>query len=185
MLNIFFGFIFIFFKANLNFWDIGAIYYLTNIVGYISIFWGIKELGRRNPSLLKIKPYIIFMLFHSIVFFFLNITGNSPLTIALSTSLGTIISLIGAGLIVMGMFMAFIIIFLLVEALNAVKAFDKKRIYNLTSLMILTFILAGASAILNINPLYENTLMGVLLLLEVFFLLNCYNAFFAKGVKLT
>ncbi|MEC5425764.1 hypothetical protein QGM71_20045 [Virgibacillus sp. C22-A2] len=187
MVNIFFGLIFVFFKTNLSFLDIGAIYYLTSIIGYMSIFFGIRELGSKNQKLIKIKPYIIFMIYHSIVFFFLNITENSPLTIALSTSLGTFISLVGLGLIIVGMFMIFIIIFLLIECLNdkTSKTFNNKLLYNLTNIMMLTFVLAGVSSIFNFIPMLVNTLMGVLLLLEVLFLISYYNVYFVKNEKLT
>lgn len=183
MINILVGLIFVFFKTNFSFWDIGAIYYITNIIGYISILFGINELGRKNPSILKVKPYVIIMIAHSIIVFLLNITGNSPLKMAMSTMLETIIVLTGLVFVVAGMFMVFIIIFQLMDGLP--DQMYKKLLYNLVSIMMFLFILAGINAILDIIPVIVTTAMGALLLLEVLFLISYYFIFLTKTEKLT
>lgn len=180
MINIFVGFIFVFFKTNLSFLDIGATYYITNIIGYIAIFFGIIELGRTNQRLLKVRPYVIIMIAHSFIFFLLNITGNSPLTMPLSTSLAVIIAIGGLVFIVAGMLIIFAIISELLDGLNSKK--NKALLYNLINIMMLLFILAGISAYFNI---LATTIMGILLLLEVLFLVSYYYFFLSKNEKYT
>ncbi|MBD8035972.1 hypothetical protein H9635_04410 [Solibacillus sp. A46] len=176
MINIFVGLIFVFFKTNLSFLDIGATYYLTNIIGYISILFGIIELGRTNQRLLKVRPYVMIMIAHSFIFFLLNVTGNSPLTMAFSTSLATIIAYGGLLFIVAGMFLIFAIISELLDDLNSKK--NKKLLYNLINIMMMLFILAGISAYFN---MLATTIMGTLLLLEVLFLISYYYVFLLKN----
>lgn len=181
MINIFVGLIFVFFKTNFSFWDIGATYYITNIIGYVSIFFGVNELGRTNQRILKVKPYVIFMIAHSIIFFLLNITDNSPLTMGMSTMLETNIVLVGVVFIVTGMFMVFIIIYQLMDALTSNRS--KKILYNLVNFIMLLFILAGISAIFNFIPMLSTTIMGALFLLEVLFLISYYYVFLTKNEK--
>ncbi|MFD2044589.1 hypothetical protein ACFSTA_08470 [Ornithinibacillus salinisoli] len=178
MINIFVGLIFVFFKTNLSFWDIGVTYYITNIIGYVSIYFGIQELGRTNQSLLKVKPYVIIMVTHSIIFFLLNITDNSPLTMGMSTTLETIIVLVGVVFIVAGMFMVFIIIFKLMDGLTGKT--NKKLLYNLVNIMMFLFILAGISAVFNFIPMLATTIMVALFLLEITFLISYYYVFQTK-----
>ncbi len=180
MIIIFVGLIFVFFKTNLSFLDIGATYYITNIIGYIAIFFGIIELGRTNQRLLKVRPYVIIMIAHSFIFFLLNITGNSPLTMPLSTSLAVIIAIGGLVFIVAGMLIIFAIISELLDGLNSKK--NKALLYNLINIMMLLFILAGISAYFNI---LATTIMGILLLLEVLFLVSYYYFFLSKNEKYT
>ena len=180
MINIFVGFIFVFFKTNLSFLDSGSTYYMTNLIGYISILFGIIELGSTNERLLKVKPYVIIMIAHSFIFFFLNITGKSPLTMPLSTSFAVIIAYGGLLLIVAGMFIIFAIISELLDDLNSKK--NNKLLYNLINIMILLFILAGISAYFNT---FATTIMGTLLLLEVLFLISYYYVFLSKSEQYT
>ena len=180
MINIFVGLFFVFFKTNLSFLDIGATYYITNVIGYISIFLGIIELGRTNQRLLKVRPYVIIMIAHSFIFFLLNITGNSPLTMPLSTSLAVIIAIGGLVFIVAGMFLIFAIIFEILNDLNSKK--NKELLYKLIKIMMLLFILAGISAYFN---MLATPIMGILLLLEVLFLISYYYAFLSKNEKYT
>ena len=181
MINIFAGLIFVFFKTNLSFLDIGATYYITNIIGYISIYFGINELGRTNQRLLKVRPHVIIMIVHSIIFFLLNITGNSPLTIALSTTFEVIIALVGVVFIVAGMFLIFVIITELMDDLTSKT--NKVSLYKLVNLMMLLFILAGISAYFSFIPMLAITIMGALLLLEVIFLIRYYYVFLSKEGK--
>ncbi|MEN2766065.1 hypothetical protein [Ornithinibacillus xuwenensis] len=181
MINIFVGLIFVFFNTNFSFWDIGAIYYITNIIGYVSIFFGVNELGRTNQRILKVKPYVITMIAHSIIFFLLSITDNSPLTMDMSTTIETIIVLVGVVFIVAGMFMVYIIIFQMMDSLTGQT--DTKPLYNLVNIMLLLFILAGMSAVFNFIPMLVTTLMGALFLLEVLFLISYYYVFLAKNIE--
>lgn len=181
MINIFVGLIFVFFKTNLSFWDIGVTYYITNIIGYVSIFFGIIELGRTKQTILKVKPYVIIMIAHSIFFFLLNLTGNSPLSIAMSTTSGIIVAVVGVVFIIAGMFMVFIIIFQLLDSL-ATKT-NKKPLYNLVNVMSFLLILAGISAIFNFAPMIATSMMGALVLLEVLFLISYYYIFLTKNEK--
>lgn len=183
MINIFAGLIFVFFKTDLSFWDIGAIYYITNIIGYVSIFFGVKELGRSNQKILKVKPYVIIMIAHSFIFLLLNITDNSPLTMGMSTRLETIIVIAGVVFIVAGMFMVFVIISQIMDSLTS--DMSKKVLYNLVNIMMLLFILAGISAIFNFMPMLATTIMGALLLLEVLFLISYYYVFLNENEKNT
>ncbi|MEK4129919.1 hypothetical protein NYE67_09565 [Solibacillus sp. FSL W8-0474] len=180
MINIFVGFIFVFFKTNLSFLDSGATYYMTNLIGYISILFGIIELGRTHQKLLKVKPYVMIMIVHSFIFFFLNITGTSPLTMPLSTSLAVIVAYGGLLLIVAGMFIIFAIISELLDDLNSKK--NKDLLYNLINIMMLLFILAGISAYFNT---FATTIMGTLLLLEVLFLISYYYVFLSENEQYT
>ncbi len=182
MFNIFMGLIFVFFKTNLSFWDIGMTYYITNIIGYISILVGINELGRRNQKLIKVKPYVIAMIAHSIIVFLLNITGNSPLMMGTSTTLEITIALVGVVFIVAGMFMVFIIISQVMDSLA--DTMRNRLLYNLVNVMILLFILAGISAIFGFLPMVSSALMGALLLLEVVFLISYYYVFLTRKEKL-
>ncbi|RPF53284.1 hypothetical protein EDC24_1781 [Aquisalibacillus elongatus] len=179
MINIFIGLIFVFFKTNLSFWDIGVTYYLTNIIGYLTMYFGIQELGRTNQRLLKVKPYVIIMVIHSIIFLLLNITDHSPLTMGMSTMLETIIVFVGVVFIVIGMFMVFVIIFELMDA--STSNINKKLLYNLVNIMLLLFILAGLSAIFNFTMLVT-TIMGTLLLVEVLFLISYYHVFLGENI---
>ncbi|CEG27170.1 hypothetical protein [Bacillus sp. B-jedd] len=182
MLNIFVGLIFVFFKTNFSFWDIGPTFYITNIIGYVLIFFGLNELERTNQPILKAKPYVIIMIAHSMIFFLLNITDHSPLTMGMSTTLEQIIVLAGVALIMAGMFMVFIIIFQLMDGLTS--NMNKEVLYNLVTIMILLFILAGIDAFFNFVPTLSTIIMGALLLLEVLFLFCYYNAFVIKNEKL-
>ncbi|MUV38804.1 hypothetical protein JNUCC1_02675 [Lentibacillus sp. JNUCC-1] len=179
MAYIFGGLIFIFFKTNFSFWDIGVIYYITNFIGYVLILYGVNELGRSNQRILKVRPYAIFMIAHSMIVFLLNVTGHSPLTMAMSTTLQSIIALTGAVFVAAGMFMTFIIIFQLVEGLTG--NMSEKLLENLITIMMLVFILAGITSILGLMPLLVSNIMGALLLLEVLFLIRYYYVFLGRN----
>lgn len=176
LINIFVGLIFVLFNTNIYFWDIGVMDYITNIIGYILIFFGINELGRDNRSLLKIRPYVIIMIAHSIIFLLVDITGNSPLTMEKS-----IPTLLGATFIAAGMFMTFIIISELMKDFTSEKNEKNKDQLNiLVSIMMLLFILAGISAFISLIPMLTPTIMGALFLLEILFLFRFYYVFISK-----
>lgn len=176
MINIFVGLIFVFFKTNLSFLDIGVTYYVTNIIGYMSIYLGINELGKTNQKLLKIRPYIIIMIAHSLIFFLLNITDNSPLKVALSSTPEVIIALVGFVFIIAGMFLVFVIISLILD--NLISKVNKELLYNLVNMMMLLFILSGISTYFqNYIPMLATVIMGALLVMEVLFLISYYYVF--------
>lgn len=176
MINIFVGLIFVFFKTNLSFLDIGVTYYVTNIIGYISIYLGINELGKTNQKLLKIRPYVIIMIAHSLIFFLLNITDNSPLKVALSSTLEVITALVGLVFVIAGMFLVFVIISLILD--NLISKVNKELLYNLVNMMMLLFILSGISTYFqNYIPMLATVIMGALLVMEVLFLISYYYVF--------
>lgn len=173
MIKIFVGLIFVLFNTNIYFWDIGVIDFITNIIGYILIFFGINELGRDNRRILKIRPYVIIMIAHSMIFLLMDITGNSPLTMEMS-----IPTLLGATFMVAGVFMTFIIISELMKDFASEKNEKHKDQLNiLVSIMMLLFILAGISAFIGLIPMLTPIIMGVLFLLEVLFLFSFYYVF--------
>ena len=179
MINILLGFVFVFFKPNLSFLDIGVVYYLTNIIGYISIFFGVKELARKYQGVIKVQPYVIFMVCHSIIFFLLNATGNSPLTIAMSSYMA-VISLVGLGFIIVGMFMVFVIISHLIDALKdeTSESFNTRRLETFVATMMTTFALAATCYfVIPMLPEIAEILMGVLLFLKIIFLIEFYIVF--------
>lgn len=187
MINIFIGLLLVFCKTNLSFIDIGATYYITNMIGYIAIFFGIKELGTENKQFIKAKLYTAFMIFHSVLFILLNITENSPVTMALSTTLGMVISYLGLGFIIVGMFMIIYIIYLLIEGFKneLSNAFTLRKLDYIANIMVLAFLLAAISFIFNFIPMLAETLMAVLLLLKILFLVFYYNELLKKKENLT
>ncbi|WP_033542156.1 hypothetical protein [Planococcus sp. CAU13] len=178
MINVLFGLLFVFFKPNFEFLDIGIAYYLTNIIGYLLLFFGVRELGRQYEKVLKAQPYVIFMIFHSILFFLLNISGNSPLTMPMDSHLA-VVSLIGLSFVIAGMFMVFVIISFLIEGLQA--EFPARRLSMVVVLMMMTFALAGLCYffIPGIAPI----LMSVLLVLNVIFLFGFYSLFIRNNER--
>ena len=184
MIQIFVGLIFVLFNTNIYFWDIGVTYYITNIIGYIFLFFGINKLSSTNQRLLKVRPYVIIMFAHSIIFLLVDITGHSPLTMGMSTMVMTITALIGAAFIAAGMFMIFIIISELMKDFTSEKNEKNKDQLNiLVSIMMLLFIFAGISAFLDLIPMLTPIIMGALFLLELVFLIRYYNVFLAKNEK--
>ncbi|WP_203333603.1 hypothetical protein [Planococcus beigongshangi] len=178
MINVLFGLLFVFFKPNFEFLDIGIVYYLTNIIGYLLLFLGVRELGRQYEKVLKAQPYVIFMVVHSIFFFLLNISGKSPLTIPMDSRLA-IVSLVGLGFAIAGMFMVFVIISFLIEGLQI--EFPARRLSMVVVLMMMTFAFAGLCYffIPGIAPI----LMSVLLALNVIFLFGFYNVFIRNNER--
>lgn len=176
MLNIFIGLTFIFFQTNLHVVDINPLYYATNVIGYISVFAGVKELATGNEKLLKIKPYIAFMMFHSAIFFLLNLTGYSPLTLALSTTLNTMIALFGFELIIVGKFLAFYIIYLLFNSIRyeLSKIVNLKTFDFLFSTMVLSLVIACITFVFNFIPTLSSLMVGSLLISKFLFLIWIY-----------
>ena len=172
MLNILIGLLFVFSKSNLEFLDIGISYYLTNIIGYLLIFFGIRELGLEYEKVRKAQPYAVFMIFHSILFLLLNITGNSPLMMPLESYL-VIIALTGLAFVIAGMFMIYVIISILLESLKV--EFSTRKLRALCSAMMMTFILTGIFYFL--IPDLAQVLMAILLFFNILFLFGFYLVF--------
>lgn len=172
MINVLVGLLFVFFKPNFEFLEIETAYYLTNIIGYLLLFFGVQELGRQYEKVLKAQPYVIFMIFHSIFFSLLNISGNSPLTMPMDSRLA-IVSLAGLGFVIAGMFMVFVIISFLIEGLQA--EFSTRRLSMVVVSMMMTFALAGLCYFF--IPEIAPILMSVLLVLNVVFLFGFYKVF--------
>lgn len=184
MITIFVGLIFVFFKINLSFLDSGVTYYVTNIIGYLLIYLGLNELGRVNHKLLKVRPYVVMMIAHSLIFFLLNLTGNSPLTMALSTPLGVIIAIGGAVLMIAGMFLVFVIISLILD--NVILKTNNVRLETLVNMMMLLFILSGISTYFqNSIPLVATVVMVALLVIKVLFLIRYYYVFRSEDARHT
>lgn len=74
---IFSGIFFIFIQFNLKIIDPSSLYYVFNTIGYILLFLGLKQIKPRFRHTVKIQPYIIFMIVHSLLFTILNATDNS------------------------------------------------------------------------------------------------------------
>ncbi|MDG5472055.1 hypothetical protein P6709_09855 [Jeotgalibacillus sp. ET6] len=170
MNKIFFGFLFVFFKTNTSFFEDGTAFYGTNLVGYSLIYFGVKELGMKNESILKTQPYVIFMIVHSILFLGLNGSGNSPLSMALDSYMAAI-ALVGTGFVIAGMFMVFVIISFLLEGLG--DEFSTRRLSILCAAMMTIFTLAGLFYFF--SPEIAQLLVSVLLLLKVMFLVGFYT----------
>ena len=179
MINVLFGLLFVFFKPNFEFLDIGIVYYLTNIIGYLSIFFGIRELRSRYEKVLKAQPYVIFMVFHSIFFFLLNISGNSPLTMPMDSYMA-IVSLVGLGFVIAGMFMVFVIISILIQGLQV--EFNTRRLNFFCEVMMLIFTLSGIFYFF--IPEIAQILTSILLFLNVLFLFGFYAVFLRNGERI-
>jgi len=175
-MSVLIGLFFVFFKLNVSFLDIGVTYYLTNIIGYSSIFLGVRELERKYQRISKVQPYVIFMIFHSIIFFLLNITGHSPLTIPMFSYMA-VISLVGLGFVIVGMFMVFVIISHLIEQVEEETSgvFKTSRLKILCVAMMMIFVLAGICYFF--FPVGAQILMAILLILKFLFLVEFYSVF--------
>ncbi|MGD7044779.1 hypothetical protein [Jeotgalibacillus proteolyticus] len=179
MNKIFFGFLFVFFKTNASFFEDGTAYYVTNLVGYSLIFFGVKELGMKDEHVLKAQPYVIFMIVHSLLFLGLNGSGNAPLSMPLDSYMA-IIALVGLGFVIAGMFMVFVIIPLILEGVG--DAFRTRRLSILCAVMMMTFTLAGLFYFF--SPEVTQLLVSVLLLMKVLFLVGFYTVFLGNRERI-
>lgn len=171
MVSILIGLLLVFCKNSLSFIEIGGLYYFTNIVGYLLIYNGLTELRSVNRDFLKIQPYVTAMIIHSVLIFILNITGNSLLTVPMS-SVGAIIGYLGLVIVVGGMFMVFYIIHRLIEVIKEqVPGVGLVKILNglSTSLLVVAFF-TFISFILNVIPVVAETMMAILLVMKLVFL---------------
>lgn len=173
------GLLFVFFKLNINFLDISLIYSLTNLIGYILLFFGVQEVSRRYERVGKAQPLISFMIFHSLAFLILNASGNSPLLLPLHSYLA-IISYIGLAFIIAGLFMIYVIISRLIEGMEEETGVTEhtKRLKKLCTIMMIVFVLLGMFYFLfSTLPGIAQIMMGVLIMLQIIFLLEFFNVF--------
>ncbi|WP_404408032.1 hypothetical protein [Jeotgalibacillus malaysiensis] len=179
MTKILIGLLLVFFKLNINFLDISLIYSFTNLIGYTLIFFGVKEVGRRYEAVGKALPLVSFMIFHSLAFLILNVTGNSPLLLPLNSYLA-VISYVGLAFVIAGMFMVYVIISRLIEDLEEEMGVTShtKRLKKLCVIMMIAFVLLGMFYFLfSTLPGISQMLMGVLIMLQIIFLIEFYNTF--------
>ncbi|MDZ5712725.1 hypothetical protein [Jeotgalibacillus haloalkalitolerans] len=178
MTQIFLGLLLIFFKLDINFLDISLTYSITNLLGYILVFLGVKDLGRKYERIEKVQSLVIFMIFHSVAFLVLNATGNSPLTLPLDSYLA-IVSFVGLAFVIAGMFMVFVIISRLIEGIeDGGETAHTRRLKRLCAIMMTVYVLIGMFYFMfTMVPEISQILMGVLLLLKIIFLMEFYNIF--------
>lgn len=179
MTQIFLGLLLVFFKLNISFLDISLTYSLTNLIGYILIFFGVKKVSRKYEGVEKAHPLVSFMIFHSLAFLILNASGNSPLELPLDTYLA-VISFVGLGFVIAGMFMVLVIISRLIEGLeeDAGVTTHTKRLKKLCAIMMAVYVLAGMFYFMfTMVPAIAEVLMGALLLLKLIFLIEFYSIF--------
>lgn len=101
----------------------------------------------------------------------------------MTSTLETVIVMVGAAFIVAGMFMVFIILFQFMDGLTSNT--NTKILYNLVNMKMLLFILAGISTIFHFIPMFATIIMGALFLIEVLFLMSYYYIFLNKNKKHT
>lgn len=186
METLFFGLLLIFFKTNMNFIEIGIVYYFTNIIGYFLIYLGIKNVGGKYEKLNKLKPLAIVMIIHSLIFLVLNITNNSPVTMPFSGDLTLVIVLFGTALIIVGMFVIYYVIHTLMETFKYEHSEIPgiKKMSQLNTAMAIVFIFTGFSFFINYILIISAILMSGLLILQVIFLVYFYNSFVRTNAKI-
>ena len=177
METLFFGLLLIFFKTNMNFVEIGIVYYFTNIVGYFLIYLGINKIEKKYEKLNKLKPLAIVMIIHSLIFLLLNLTNNSPVTMPFSGDLTLVIVLFGTAMIIVGMFVIYYVIHTLMETFKYEHSEIPgiKRMSQLNTAMTTVFIFTGISFFINYILIISALLMSALLILQVIFLIYFYN----------
>ncbi|WHT48890.1 hypothetical protein QNH10_04030 [Sporosarcina thermotolerans] len=127
------------------------------------------------PSLKRIQPFVIFMVFHSIGFAILNGTGNSIATIPLSTGLATVLVLGLALLAVVGMLIIFYILHKLIMTLrneeNYLSTYSRMRNFDkVLGLFIFLVVLTGV--LFFVLPAVSNVSMLLLLVGELLFIFS-------------
>lgn len=186
METLFFGLLLIFFKTNMNFVEIGIVYYLTNILGYLLIYLSIKNVGRKYGRLNKLKPLAIVMIIHSLIFLSLNLTNNSPVTMPFSGDLTLMIVIFGTAMIIAGMFVVYYLIHTLMETFKYEHSEISgiKKMNQLNNTMAILFIFTGFSFFINYILIISAILMNGLLILQVIFLIYFYNSLVRTNDKI-
>lgn len=169
------GVLLVFAKLNLQFLDTGVFFYATNTIGYILIYFGLRQLHRSSPSFKRIQPLVIFMVLHSIGFTILNGTGNSVTTIAYSSGLATVLMLCLALLSVVGMLIIFHILHKLILTLrNEENYFSTySRIRNFDKLLgVFIFLVVLTGVLFIVLPAVSKVSMLFLLVGELLFIFS-------------
>ncbi|MGN7407719.1 hypothetical protein [Sporosarcina sp. SAFN-010] len=169
------GLLFIFAKFNLQFLETRALYYVTNTIGYIFIYFGLRGISSGVESIRRIQPVVLFMILHSLAFSVLNGSGHSITTIPLSTGIDTVIALSLTSLAVAGMIMIFYIIHQLILAVRN-NTDDFTSYSNITMLekfpSLLVVLLIITAVLFFTMPSVAPISMILLLVAEAFFILN-------------
>lgn len=175
MEKIILGLLFIFFKTNLDFMETGLYFYVTNLIGYVIMYFGIQELSLRSDRFKRIRPFIVLMIAHSVFFIVINGSGNSIQTIALSSLTAFGMSFALLILAVAGGCMVFYVIHLVVEALQKVGSefVSIAKVEKLLGIMIVVFVLSGI--VFFSIPSFAFLLTAALLIVEITFLLFLYS----------
>lgn len=160
------GLFFIFFKTNVAFVDTGIVFYGTNLIGYLFMFVGVRELQLKRDRSKRIRLWIGFMLAHSVFFVVLNGTGNSIQTYALSTFSSSFVGFFLLVMALVGMSIFFYILHLLLQ--EGIFA----NVDRLVGGAFATFIVAGIGFF--VTPTYAFLPMIVLFLLEAVLLIRMY-----------
>lgn len=177
METLFFGLLLIFFKTNMNFIEIGFVYYFANILGYFLIYLGITKVGGKYEKLNKLKPLAIVMIIHSLIFLLLNLTNNSPVTVPFSGDFTLVIVLFGTAMIIVGMFVVYYVIHILMETFKYEHSeiLGIKKMSQLNNAMTIVFLFTGVSFFINYILIISALLMSGLLILQIIFLFHFYN----------
>lgn len=166
MEKIMLGLFFIFFKTNVAFVDTGIVFYVTNVIGYLFMYVGVRELQLQSDQFKRIRLWIGFMLAHSVFFVVLNGTGNSIQTHALSTFSSSFVGFFLLALALVGMSIIFYILHLLLQ--EGIFA----KVDRLVGGVFAMFIVAGICFF--VTPSYAFLPMIVLFLLEAVLLIRMY-----------
>jgi len=172
----------VFVKTNLNFIDSGDMYYATNILGYGLMYLGVRDLKAGNDKMGKVQPLVLLMICHSIFFFVLNSTGYSAGSIPLSTVSGFVLSIILLALAVAGTIMIAFILSAFISA-NSTRLSFVSRLDKLVGVMLGCMILASI-LFFTLKPLAYLS-MGVVLLVQLLFVLRYYKAMKEKVLEFT
>ena len=156
------GLFFVFVKTNFDFIDTGAFYYLSNLLGYVLIFSGLRDLKREGLDKTNSALYLaLIMIVHSLLFSTLNLAGYTLKTIALTTNLNCFVSFLSLVLIIFGMLAVFFIInsFIKVKNINLEKELG---------ILLIVFIATGGLSYL--FPNISAFLISFLVIMEFLFL---------------
>lgn len=169
---IFIGLIFVLFKQTLQFWDDSFLFYLTNVIGYCLILFGLYQINKNNEASAQARAASILMLLHSIFFFILKGLGYSPLTSDLSSFFSKILAYVGSFLLVAGIFLMYIIILQIMEAISGEK--KPGHLYYLINIMIIIFLISHVSISTGLLSNLEHVFMFILLIGHIYFLISFY-----------
>ncbi|BAM47382.1 hypothetical protein AXY_12500 [Amphibacillus xylanus NBRC 15112] len=119
------------------------------------------------------------MIFHSVIFFILNLTNYSPLMMPLSSTIDTFIAISGLVIVIVGMIIVYYIIHFLIETLKDESSlFLKLRtLEQLNNVMTFVFIISGILFFFTYFPMLAGISIIVMLALNGYFLYYFYSNF--------